>query len=86
MLFCRGFSRGRGIEEGDFNVIFANLDALDHGLDDLPLLLEGEIRPIAWKILPTGQYLIARQRIDSEEIDLALQPREFLFHLLLPFL
>src|SRR5262245_60789183 len=66
--------------------IFADPDLLDHGLDDLALLLKGEVRPAPMEILGSREELLAREELNLRKVDLAPKPRQLLFEFPEPLL
>jgi hypothetical protein len=80
--FCHGLTDEREVEDLDLDVVGADGDPLGDVLDELPLLLLGEVGPAGGEVLGLGDDLVAGEVLDAEEVELALEGRDLVFQLL----
>ena len=80
MPFCSYFGgTGKGTKVNLDNLL-PDLDLLDDGLDDGPLLLGGEGRPAVVEVAGLGQDLVLAEVLDLKEVEFALESRQLLLH------
>ena len=80
MPFCSYFSgTGKGTEV-DFDNLLPDLDLLDDGLDDGPLLIGRQLWPAVVQVARLDQDLVPSDVLDFEEVELTLKSRQLLFH------
>jgi len=72
------------VEDLDLDVVVADDDSFGDVLDQFSLLVSGKIGPTGSEVLGIGYYLVAREMLDAEEVELALESWDLVLDLLEP--